>query len=315
MTPRNAARTALVALLLASASLGEEVEPGYAGQQACLSCHAGDQEDYLGTVHARALTPANALGERDALGCESCHGPGAAHAANPTGTGGTEGIFDAGGEAWISFREPGAEAARRQDEACLQCHRGDRQRYWPGSPHESRGLSCTGCHAVKHPASDRHMLSRPTEDALCRQCHPVSRSEMMRASHMPTRNGTAGGGEDFMSCFSCHNSHGTIADKLVDAHTVNDNCYSCHADKRGPFLWEHAPVAESCLNCHVPHGSLKPNMLKLSAPRLCQTCHIGALHPSEARLAGSRFVRGSSCLQCHSKVHGSNHPSGSFLTR
>lgn len=301
------ARIALVVALLAASAVAQEQDGGYTGQEDCLRCHAQDQEAYSHTVHARALTPENALGERAKLGCESCHGPGAAHASSQGGP---------GGEGWLSFAEEGAEATRLQDEACLQCHRGDRQRYWHGSAHESRGLSCSSCHSVKKPASDRQLLSRPTENALCSQCHHVSRSEMMRSSHMPTRDAAvAVGGEGFMSCVSCHNSHGTIADKLVDAHTINDNCYSCHAEMRGPFLWEHSPVPESCLNCHVPHGSLKPNMLKISAPRLCQTCHIGALHPSEARLPESRFVRGTSCMQCHPRVHGSNHPSGGFFTR
>ena len=29
--------------------------------------------------------------------------------------------------------------------------------------------------------------------------------------------------------------------------TVNDTCYTCHADQRGPFLWEHQPVSEDCV--------------------------------------------------------------------
>lgn len=285
----------LVALLAPPAVAVDDAGEEYSGQEACLRCHAQDQEAYLRTVHAKALTPGNALGERAKLGCESCHGPGAAHSSSNGGP---------GGAGWLSFAEEDAEALERQDEACLQCHRGDGQRYWRGSAHESRDLSCSSCHSVKKPVSDRQLLSRPTENALCSQCHHLPRSQMMRASHMPTRDGVPGlGGENFMTCASCHNSHGTIADDLVDAHTVNDNCYSCHAEMRGPFLWEHAPVSESCLGCHVPHGSLKPNMLRISAPRLCQTCHIGTLHPSEARLPESRFVVGTSCMQCHPKVH------------
>ena len=41
----------------------------------------------------------------------------------------------------------------------------------------------------------------------------------------------------------------------LKAASVNEQCYTCHTEKRGPFLWEHAPVRESCLNCHTPHGS------------------------------------------------------------
>lgn len=118
-----------------------------------------------------------------------------------------------------------------------------------------------------------------------------------------------------MDCGSCHNPHGTVSDALIAANSINESCYSCHAEKRGPFLWEHAPVNENCLNCHVPHGSIRPNMLKLPGARLCQTCHIEALHPSQNRGPGDRFSVGQNCGHCHSKVHGSNHPSGSVLTR
>jgi predicted CXXCH cytochrome family protein len=52
---------------------------------------------------------------------------------------------------------------------------------------------------------------------------------------------------------------------LLEA-TVNDTCYQCHAEKRGPFLWEHAPVREDCTNCHSPHGSTQPSLLKARTP-------------------------------------------------
>jgi DmsE family decaheme c-type cytochrome len=292
-----------LSLWLAPGAWGEE----YVGDETCIGCHTDSLEGYAHTSHAKALRPETGRTPLMKRGCESCHGPGEAHARS----GGRE-----SGTHWLSFAEEGPDARKRQDETCLQCHQGGTQRYWFGSAHESRDLSCADCHAVKKPASEHQLLSRPSEQALCTQCHPMSRAEGMRSSHMPTRRTTGSlGGEDFMSCGSCHNPHGSIADSLIAAHTVNDNCYSCHADKRGPFLWEHAPVSESCLNCHVAHGSLRPNMLRASGPRLCQSSHIEVLHVSEARRSQSRFVVGKNCLNCHQQVHGSNHPSGSFLTR
>jgi predicted CXXCH cytochrome family protein len=56
-------------------------------------------------------------------------------------------------------------------------------------------------------------------------------------------------------------------------NTITETCYTCHAEKRGPFLWEHAPVVEDCTNCHSPHGSNVTPLLKTRAPMLCQTCH------------------------------------------
>jgi len=106
--------------------------------------------------------------------------------------------------------------------------------------------------------------------------------------------------------------------------TVNQTCYTCHAEKRGPFLWEHAPVAEDCTLCHFPHGSSRPVLLSKSPPLLCQQCHTVAGHPSVAYTSnslpgrgggGGAFLLAGGCVNCHSQVHGSNHPSGVKLMR
>jgi predicted CXXCH cytochrome family protein len=51
-------------------------------------------------------------------------------------------------------------------------------------------------------------------------------------------------------------------------------------EKRGPFLWEHAPVRESCLNCHSPHGSNHEKLLTTALPMLCQECHSPIDYPN-----------------------------------
>lgn len=127
-----------------------------------------------------------------------------------------------------------------------------------------------------------------------------------------------------MSCMSCHNPHGSSGPSMLKNASINDTCYSCHAEKRGPFLWEHAPVRENCMNCHEPHGSNHANLLRMKAPYLCQQqCHTPRFHPTNAyngnNIVGgtskSVIVLGKNCLNCHSQVHGSNHPSGAVLQR
>ena len=71
----------------------------------------------------------------------------------------------------------------------------------------------------------------------------MRRAQLQRSSHMPFREGK-------VTCTSCHNPHGTPIRKQLFRATVNENCYSCHAERRGPFLWEHPPVMENCANCH-----------------------------------------------------------------
>jgi DmsE family decaheme c-type cytochrome len=89
--------------------------------------------------------------------------------------------------------------------------------------------------------------------------------------------------EGKVTCTDCHNPHGSYSENLLKTATVNEVCWQCHAEKRGPFLWEHPPVTESCLNCHDPHGSQNDFLLKISRPRLCQQCHSGGQHNSNPR--------------------------------
>ena len=124
-----------------------------------------------------------------------------------------------------------------------------------------------------------------------------------------------------MDCTGCHSPHGDDTEGFQQL-TANDTCYQCHAEKRGPYLWEHAPVSEDCGLCHNPHGSTQPGMLTKRAPLLCQSCHSQNGHPSVAfDTSGlpdgmpNQFLLGQSCLNCHTQVHGSNHPSGSKLMR
>src|SRR5438132_9467247 len=49
-----------------------------------------------------------------------------------------------------------------------------------------------------------------------------------------------------VGCTSCHNPHGGEGGKMLVDLTVNNVCYTCHAEKRGPFLWDHPPVRENC---------------------------------------------------------------------
>ena len=124
-----------------------------------------------------------------------------------------------------------------------------------------------------------------------------------------------------MSCRDCHNPHGSPTEGMITAASVNEQCYECHAEKRGPFLWEHPPVRENCLNCHSPHGSNHLKLQRTSVPFICQQCHANTRHPGSlydattladgGRASNREFNR--ACLDCHASIHGSNHPSSPYL--
>jgi DmsE family decaheme c-type cytochrome len=113
-----------------------------------------------------------------------------------------------------------------------------------------------------------------------------------------------------ITCIDCHNPHGSQAPKMVKANSTNDTCYACHTEKRGPFLWQHSPAQENCMNCHTPHGSNNPSLLTLRTTQLCQSCHMQGRHQTVAGRPNAAFTFNRSCLNCHSQIHGSNHPSG-----
>lgn len=268
---------------------------GYAGNEACISCH-GDQADHLAnTPHGRA-----GFAKLSSLGCETCHGPGNAHAETPD---------DPALYPKIENLSPAKQSA-----TCQGCHSGGKQFFWHNGRHEARGLSCISCHSVHSPKSERAQLKQESATEQCFSCHKDVRADTWKTSHHPIREGK-------ISCVDCHNPHGTQTPKMIEAASVNEQCYSCHTEKRGPFLWEHPPVRENCLNCHSPHGSNHLKLQKTSVPFICQQCHANTRHPGSlydattladgARASNRIFNR--ACLDCHASIHGSNHPSSPYL--
>jgi DmsE family decaheme c-type cytochrome len=273
------------------------------GADTCLGCH--NTADVLGLFKTKHGEPHDARSPfgHGGLQCEACHGPGAAHAK--LGTGEAAGIVDFG---------PKAKApVARQNAACLNCHQTNAAHDWASSAHAANDVACADCHRL-HLAKDP-VMQTATQAATCSRCHQVQGANLLKPSHHPLREGT-------MTCTSCHAPHGSTAPASLNRNSVNETCTGCHAEYRGPFLWEHQPVTEDCSNCHEAHGSAQPALLKLPVPFLCQQCHQAAGHPSAALtpqgLAGGMpnpSLLAGGCVNCHSQVHGSNHPSGRAFMR
>lgn len=276
---------------------------GYVGAETCKGCHEEAFNRFSHTKMGRLFLkqPRNSV---ERLACETCHGPGKDHVDQGGGGPGKDPKL-------ITFAKNDRTPLDQRNQVCLTCHTKGARVFWRGSPHEARDVACTNCHTVMVDHSPKAQLAKASEIETCGTCHLERRAQQMRSSHMPLREGK-------MTCTSCHNPHGTVTPALLRENSLNDNCYACHTEKRGPFLWEHAPVIESCANCHDPHGSNHEKMLKVAKPRLCQQCHIETRHPTNpyGRDTGSqKFVLGKACSSCHVNVHGSNHPSGFAFTR
>jgi DmsE family decaheme c-type cytochrome len=261
----------------------------------CLTCHEPAMSMFQHTKHNMV--------ER---GCVACHDAAAA-AAHLKGQ--SEGASVPG----PSFKGKRAAEVNR---VCQGCHDRGNQAHFAGGVHERKGVSCISCHSVHSPASEKAQLKTARDADTCFTCHPGIRAKGLRTSHHPVREGR-------MECASCHNPHDSQNPKMLGTGWVNDKCLECHTEKRGPFLWEHAPVRENCLNCHDPHGSNHDKLLVAKQPFLCQRCHLNTRHPGTL-YDGTNTVGGPSpsnravehaCKNCHQNVHGSNAPSGPYLGR
>lgn len=237
--------------------------------------------------------------------CESCHGDVAAHVKAETEKGEKGPI--------LSLK---TMAVPELVKKCLSCHDKQRQANFLGGVHNRRGLACTSCHSVHEPKSVSGQLKTARANETCFTCHKVERAKSMRTSHHPVREGR-------IDCSDCHDPHDATRPKMIKAEFTNELCLTCHAEKRGPFLWEHAPVRENCVNCHDPHGTNHDKMLVAKLPYLCQRCHLNTRHPGtfydfSNTIAGanpSNRAIEHACKNCHQNVHGSNAPSAPYFGR
>jgi predicted CXXCH cytochrome family protein len=291
----------------------------------CLQCHRLVVQTFALNSHGKS---AKFLKDNRAADCQACHRNSEKHAETSSRT-----------KMGEPADSPANPTAAQTNESCLMCHRRDRTHFqWTGGQHDRPDMSCLSCHSVHHaklvqtlsasfaaaPESEvaelistrlpEHSMSRSTIEETCLGCHAEQRKALFqRSTHLfrtELRNMKVG-------CTSCHNPHGGQAGRMLREFTVNNVCYTCHAEKRGPFLWDHPPVRENCLNCHSPHGSNNPKLLTARAHLVCQQCHIHMLprHSTTAGQALDIWSINRGCMNCHAQVHGSNHPGGRTLTR
>ncbi len=293
-----------------------KADTGYAGIEVCKGCHEDYYNKFMKSVHGKKAVSGSPVNRE---GCESCHGPGAEHANKGGGKGVS--IFTFGKK--VSAQEKASK--------CLACHEESKVlAFWNMNRHKAAGNSCDSCHSIHKGVGEEMLVA--AEPALCFNCHRNIRAQINKQSHHPVNEAFVG--RQALKCSSCHNTMGSFSaepvnsfsgsrrsgtDKMLKADSVNELCYKCHAEKRGPFMWEHLPVAENCLSCHEAHGSNHSRLLIRKVPLLCQSCHgAEGFHPSlpytnlqsfggSATAGKSRFI-GRSCLNCHTNIHGSNGP-------
>jgi predicted CXXCH cytochrome family protein len=284
-------------------------DSGYVGSDACKDCHEDQFKAFSHTSHAQLATIGSWKGK--VTGCEACHGPGRDHLAegDPLKI--------------ISFKNKSSKAI---SETCLSCHAGkEEHNNFRRGEHWRNDIGCTDCHAPHAYSTDRNLpnsnvfvskanaqkpgfstlrMLKVGEPQLCISCHSEVKPQFNAPFHHKVLEGA-------MKCSDCHNPHGGFELKQTRLATGADAaCIKCHADKQGPFTYEHAPLkTEGCSACHTPHGSSNPRLLRFSAvAQLCLTCHsvdhgVGAVEPQGPQ--HNLNAQYANCTACHVKIHGS----------
>jgi DmsE family decaheme c-type cytochrome len=260
----------------------------YAGQETCIACHEDQGKQMATTVHAHA----EVRGAAFAAGCETCHGPGKAHAD----AGGGKGVGN-----MFTFRDV---SAAEKSAPCLRCHEyGEEHSNFARSQHSLNDVSCVDCHSP-HSAKQGQYLLVDRQPLLCYSCHTEIKPEFSKPFHHRVNEG-------LVRCTDCHNEHGGFLTKLLRSAASQDEvCVKCHVEKAGPFVFEHAPVkTEGCAACHTPHGSSNPRLLHRSQVNLlCLECHTLT---SDSPVPGlpsfhNQAAKYQACTMCHTQIHGSN---------
>jgi DmsE family decaheme c-type cytochrome len=282
---KRAPRNAKKAVATAPAQAVDATQ--YLGAQVCQACHDDIYKDWEKTPHWK--TTLDTKGGVSRQGCEGCHGPGLAHL---TDTSDKSKIF--------IFKD---HSSKEISTRCLTCHASSMEHLNAiNSVHAKNDVSCVSCHTPHH-AKDPEFLLAKTQPELCYSCHLQQKPQFS----MPFRHRV---NEGLIKCSDCHNPHGTTTVKQVRISNAEDaNCFTCHAEKRGPFVFEHEVVkVEGCQSCHTPHGSPNAHLLKVSNVNLlCLSCHTTSFaNAPGAPSFHNQAAQYQACTLCHNQIHGSN---------
>ena len=279
------------------------VPSDFVGSETCATCHDEVSKGFANNPHTKMALMHGSAG----VTCENCHGAGKAH-------------VDGGGDVTKIF-DPAKASVKEVDEKCLGCHAGSHPNFLR-SPHAKAGVGCLSCHSIHNAGAqkplqvsmnllgsnntarqgeDKDLLLKAPQPQLCFQCHNDVKPSFSMPFHHKVNEG-------LVQCSDCHDAHGTFGNNNLKS-TADQNlvCTKCHAEVRGPFVYEHAAVkAEGCMACHSPHGSQNARLLNMpSINTLCNQCHspvsaatVHGMNSGSAELAP--------CIDCHTFIHGSN---------
>ena len=301
----------------------------FVGRSECVVCHEIEEAAIQKGHHAAVLKDPS-LQE-----CESCHGPGKAHA-------------DDEDNATELITHPPSLSREGQITLCSRCHQqqiqshgGDLLGFF------AAGKACTSCHKVHQaipetPHPDLHFHRRgdtlkgatATGATRCITCHPRRDNLLQQSYHRGLSSTNTDTG-----CETCHGNGGLhvetngLSRLITRPDTARDGtatCRSCHDHVDAvDFHWKgrRKPLLSSnmtCTTCHQVHKPVLKNLgghataqlaqsparpTRQPAPtnRVCMKCHapafeimVGTIHET---VSGADTPLQEGCAACHDGAH------------
>ncbi len=262
----------------------------------CFSCHDGIVPQKARSDH-KVVTEGN---------CVKCHDPHAAKNKNNLLKAGNELCF--GCHQRIAKQVAGNRFKHSPvEKGCLNCH----------TPHGSANtLSllktdvpgiCVACHKPNAPNFAKQHMGYPVAASDCSSCHDphgsTSRGILWGKAHQPVAN---------KMCSQCH-MEPSSPDALKTRKAGVDLCRGCHNAKMNDILGKkrvHWPVVDKagCQNCHRPHASREPDLLKGTQLALCAECHGDTIDRLDRSAVKHKPATEGNCTKCH-LAHSSNNVS------
>lgn len=210
----------------------------------CIFCHSGRPNPVAGSVGRFDSTPFSEL----AIGCEKCHGPGAAHVqaihdiSAPAGKKSTQlAAFDS------KIVNPARLTPYLANNICMACHQtGDVRVLKPGKTYRDvrpgHPLDETLSILIVPPTRE----SPPSADHV-EHYYSMTLSKCYRAS------------QGKLSCITCHDPHVEPSSEEAPAYFAG-KCLSCHTNQSCKLpvatRMQQQP-ANNCIGCHMPKRDIQ----------------------------------------------------------
>ena len=259
-----------ISMLIMSLTAAAENNP-------CATCHAKSVADLTHSPHGS-----------NKVSCAACHGDGQKHLESP------------GKRSITTFKD----SPTKTESVCGACHTEDHNR--GNDAHRAADIACTSCHNIhtdeKISSPQFGLRNIKAGSAMCTSCHQNVFAQFGLGERHRLMEGA-------ITCSSCHDPHNP-GRRLAGSVASQSGCNKCHADRDGPYMFEHAASRlDGCVACHEPHGSQNRHMLKYQqVGALCYSCHaeVPQFHLGFSPVAPPRFNERTVCTNCHVSIHGSN---------